>query len=126
MGFRPKRSCHTALENLKKDFTGVKWFIEGDITGCFENINHNILVELIKSKVKDARIVKLIYKFLKAGYMENWKYNNTYSGTPQGGIISPLLSNIYLHELDNFVMKLKGDFDKPRDKNLHARISNCL
>lgn len=111
-GFRPKRSCHTALRDIKYSFTGTKWFIEGDIKGCFDNIDHTVLVGIINNKIKDAKIIKLIYKFLKAGYMENWQYNNTYSGTPQGGIISPLLSNIYLHELDKFMMNLKSEFDK--------------
>lgn len=89
----------------------MRWFVEGDIKGCFDNIDHSVLVGLIHSKIKDARLIKLIYKFLKAGYLEDWKYHKTYSGTPQGGIISPLLANIYLHELDKFVMKLKSEFD---------------
>lgn len=110
-GFRPRRSCHTALKSLKREFNGMRWFVEGDIKGCFDNINHDVLVGLINSKIKDARMMKLIYKFLKAGYLEDWKYHKTYSGTPQGGIISPLLANIYLHELDKFVMKLKSEFD---------------
>lgn len=110
-GFRPKRSCHTALKSLKMEFNGMRWFVEGDIKGCFDNIEHSVLVGLIHSKIKDARLIKLIYKFLKAGYLEDWKYHKTYSGTPQGGIISPLLANIYLHELDKFVMKLKSEFD---------------
>lgn len=114
-GFRPKKSCQTALSSLKKEFTGAKWFIEGDIKGCFDNINHSILIVFVNQKIKDAKLIKLIYKFLKAGYMENWQYNNTYSGTPQGGIISPLLANIYLHELDKFVMKLKSEFYKPNE-----------
>ena len=100
-GFRPKRSCHTALKSLKKEFNGARWFVEGDIKGCFDNIDHGILVGFVNTKIRDARLVKLIYKFLKAGYMENWKYHKTYSGTPQGGIISPLLANIYLHELNS-------------------------
>jgi len=112
-GFRPKRSCHTALENIKRGFNGARWFVEGDIKGCFDTIDHKTLVELVNTKVKDARLIKLIYKFLKAGYMENWQYRRTYSGTPQGGIISPMLANIYLHELDKFVVKLKDEFDKP-------------
>ena len=112
-GFRPNRSCHTALKELKKEFNGSRWFVEGDIKGCFDNINHEILVKVIGTKIKDARIIKLIYKFLKVGYLEDWKYHKTYSGTPQGGIISPVLTNIYLHELDKFVMKLKADFDVP-------------
>ena len=116
-GFRPGRSCHTALTELKKEFTGVRWFIEGDIKGCFDNIDHEVLISCITRKIKDARLIKLIYKFLKAGYMENWNYNNTYSGTSQGSGCSPILSNIYLHELDKFVMELKADFDVYEDKN---------
>ena len=112
-GFRPKRSCHTALKQLRREFNGTRWFVEGDIKGCFDNINHAVLVGLLSNKIKDARITKLIYKFLKAGYLENWQYHKTYSGTPQGGIISPLLANIYLQELDKFVMKLKSEFDTP-------------
>lgn len=112
-GFRPKRSCHTALKQLRREFNGTCWFVEGDIKGCFDNIDHAVLVGLLNNKIKDARITKLIYKFLKAGYLEDWQYHKTYSGTPQGGIISPLLANIYLHELDKFVMKLKSEFDTP-------------
>ncbi|MDI6618001.1 MAG: reverse transcriptase domain-containing protein [Clostridiales bacterium] len=112
-GFRPKRSCHTALGMITKGFNGVKWFVEGDIKGCFDNINHNVLADLIGKKIKDARFVQLIRKFLSAGYMENWRYNSTYSGTPQGGIVSPILANIYLHELDMFVEQLRQKFDHP-------------
>lgn len=110
-GFRPVRSCHTALAQIKKEFTGARWFIEGDIKGCFDNINHAVLVEIINQKIKDARFLKLIHSFLKAGYMEDWKYHETYSGCPQGGIISPILANIYLNELDRHVMKIKKEFD---------------
>jgi len=113
-GFRPKRSCHTALKALKYEFNGVRWFVEGDIKGCFDNIDHTVLVGLLNNKIKDARIIKLIYKFLKAGYLEDWQYHKTYSGTAQGAGCSPLLANIYLHELDKFVMKLKTEFDTPK------------
>ncbi len=112
-GFRPNKSCHTALKSIKNGFNGVRWFIEGDIKGCFDNINHAKLVEFIGTKIKDARLVKLIWKFLKAGYMEGWKYNATYSGTPQGGIVSPIFANIYLHELDKFAKTLAENFNKP-------------
>ncbi|MCD5415281.1 MAG: group II intron reverse transcriptase/maturase [Clostridiales bacterium] len=124
-GFRPKRSCHTALKGIKKHFNGIKWFVEGDIKGCFDNIDHSVLIGFINKKIKDARLIKLLYKFLKAGYMEDWKYNKTYSGTPQGGIVSPLLANIYLHELDKFVMKLKEEFDKP-SKEIYTKEYNIL
>ena len=110
-GFRPVRSCHTALAQIKKEFTGARWFIEGDIKGCFDNINHAVLVEIINQKIKDARFLKLIRSFLKAGYMEDWKYHETYSGCPQGGIISPILANIYLNELDRRVMEIKKEFN---------------
>ena len=117
-GFRPKRSCHTALSSLKKEFNGTRWFVEGDIKGCFDTIDHAALVGFVNNKIKDARIIKLIYKFLKAGYLEDWQYHKTYSGTPQGGIISPLLANIYLHELDKYVMKLKTEFDTPNEEKI--------
>lgn len=110
-GFRPVRSCHTALAQIKKEFTGARWFIEGDIKGCFDNINHAVLVEIVNQKIKDARFLKLIRLFLKAGYMEDWKYHETYSGCPQGGIISPILANIYHNELDRHIMKIKKEFD---------------
>ena len=102
-GFRPNRSCHTALKSLKREFSGVSWFIEGDIKGCFDNIDHQVLANVINAKIKDARLIQLIWKFLKAGYMEDWQYHATYSGCPQGGIVSPILANIYLNELDKFV-----------------------
>jgi len=113
-GFRPMRSCHTCLKQLKREFTGVVWFIEGDIKGCFDNIDHKALLEILHRKIKDSRLINLIRQFLKAGYVEDWKYNPTYSGTPQGGILSPLLANIYLNELDNKVAEIKTEFDKPR------------
>lgn len=116
-GFRPNRSCHTALKDLKHQFNGTRWFVEGDIKACFDNINHKVLVGIINNKVKDARLIQLIYKFLKTGYLENWQYYKTYSGTPQGGIISPLLANIYLHKLDKYIIKLKTEFDKPKEKH---------
>lgn len=116
-GFRPNRSCHTALKSLKKGFAGVSWFVEGDIRGCFDNIDHHVLVNVIHTKIKDARLIKLVWKFLKAGYMEDWKYHATYSGCPQGGIVSPILANIYLNELDKFVEKTANEFHKSRDRH---------
>ena len=116
-GFRPYRSCHTALSQIKKDFTGIVWFIEGDITGCFDNIDHNVLIGILAKKIKDSKFLNLIRQFLKAGYVENWKYNKTYSGTPQGGICSPILANIYLNELDMKFREMKAKFDRPRSKN---------
>ena len=102
-GFRPKRSCHTALVEVRDIFKGVNWFIEGDIKGFFDNIDHQTLISIMRRRITDERFITLIWKFLRAGYMEDWKYHNTFSGTPQGGIVSPILANIYLNELDNYV-----------------------
>lgn len=115
-GFRPNRSCHTALKDIKHGYPGVRWFVEGDIKGFFDHIDHGELTALVYEKVKDARIIQLLNMMLKAGYLEDWKYNRTLSGTPQGGIISPLLANIYLHELDKFMADMKAGFDKPKDR----------
>ena len=111
-GFRPNRSCHTALTKIQKTFTGVKWFIEGDIKGFFDNINHNILINILSERIKDERFLRLIRKFLNAGYMEDWTLHNTYSGTPQGGIISPILANIYLDKFDKYVSEYIKGFNK--------------
>lgn len=115
-GFRPNRSCHTALSQISRNFRSVKWFIEGDIKGCFDNIDHKVLLQILSEKIKDSKFVTLIGKFLKAGYMEDWKYHGTYSGTPQGGILSPILANIYLNELDKKIEEIKKAFDKKAER----------
>ena len=102
-GFRPGRGCHTALKEIIQAWTGTKWFIEGDIKGCFDNIDHTILMSILREKIHDNRFLNLVDNLLKAGYLEEWKYRPTLSGTPQGGIVSPLLANIYLDRLDKFV-----------------------
>src|SRR5215471_8909570 len=102
-GFRPERGCHTALREIWGKWTGVIWFIEGDISGCFDNINHDVLLNILRENIHDERFIRLISNMLNAGYMEDWKFNATLSGTPQGGVISPILSNIYLHTLDEYV-----------------------
>lgn len=111
-GFRPKRSCHTALLHIQKTFNGAKWFIEGDIKGFFDNIDHDVLVQILRERISDDRFIRLIRKFLKAGYVEDWTFHNTYSGTPQGGIVSPILANIYLDKLDKYVKEYIRHFDK--------------
>ena len=102
-GFRPGRGCHTALASLHQKFKGAAWFIEGDIRGCFDNIDHEVLMAILARDIQDGRMLNLLRMGLEAGYLENWQYNRTYSGTPQGGILSPLLANIYLHELDAYI-----------------------
>ncbi len=102
-GFRPQRGCHTALEEIKYTCRGTKWFIEGDISKCFDSFDHGVLVQILRENIEDERFIRLIENLLEAGYMENWKWNATLSGTPQGSVLSPLMSNIYLNEFDKFV-----------------------
>jgi len=127
-GFRPRRSCYTALTAIKRKWKGTKWFIEGDIRGCFDNIDHDVLLNLLSEKIKDNRFLKLIRGALKAGYIDDWEYHKTHSGTPQGGIISPILANIVLHELDKFVEDVlipKYTRGKRRKRHLeYSRLAN--
>ena len=111
-GFRPNRSCHTALAQIQKSFSGAKWFIEGDIKGFFDNISHDVLISILRERITDDRFIRLIRKFLNAGYIEDWSFHKTYSGTPQGGIVSPLLANIYLDRLDKYMKEYITKFDK--------------
>ena len=120
-GFRPKRGCHTALRKVQT-WGGVTWFIEGDIKGCFDNIDHDILISILRENIHDNRFIRLLENLLKAGYLEEWEYKPTLSGTPQGGICSPVLCNIYLNKLDKFVENellprfTKGKHRKPNRK----------
>ena len=102
-GFRKGRGCHTALRDVQNTWTGTVWFVEGDISDCFGKIDHEILLKILAEKIHDNRFLRLIRNMLKAGYMEDWEYHETLSGTPQGGVVSPLLSNIYLDKLDKYI-----------------------
>jgi group II intron reverse transcriptase/maturase len=113
-GFRPDKSCHTALLQVKKNFTGVKWWVEGDIEGFFDNINHHTLINILKRRIEDEKFLRLVWKFLRAGYIYEKQLHNTYGGTPQGGIVSPILANIYLHELDSTIEKAIKEFDSKK------------
>ena len=102
-GFRPGRGCHTALREVADHWTGTTWFIEGDISDCFGSLDHSVLLKILAEKIHDNRFLRLMRNMLQAGYLEDWNWNATLSGCPQGGVISPVLSNIYLHTLDEYV-----------------------
>jgi group II intron reverse transcriptase/maturase len=102
-GFRPERGCHTALTEIYHNWVGTKWFIEGDIEACFDSLDGKILLSILGENLHDNRFLRLIEGLLKAGYLENWRYHATFSGCPQGSVLSPILSNVYLDRLDKFV-----------------------
>lgn len=128
-GFRPNKSCHTALKQIKSNCTGTKWWVEGDIKGFFDNIDHKTMIQILRKRIKDEKFLNIVWKFLRAGYLEDFKYNCTYSGTPQGGIISPILSNIYLNEFDTYIEKYINNFnkgDKRKDNKEYKLISERI
>jgi group II intron reverse transcriptase/maturase len=128
-GFRPKRSPHTALSQIGEYWGSIKWIVDMDIRDYFNTINHQLLIELLKKKIDDTRFLRLIKAMLDAGYLEDWTYHTTYSGVPQGSIVSPILANVYLHELDLFIKELKKRFEqgKRRRKNvIYSRYSGRI
>lgn len=122
-GFRPERSCHTALTLISRTWKGLKWVVDMDIQGFFDNIDHEKMIEILEKKIDDEKFIRLIKKLLRAGYLEDWKFHDTYSGTPQGGICSPILANIFLHELDQFVEKLRQEIDRGDGRKLNLAYS---
>lgn len=120
-GFRPGKSCHTALESIRDTWTGCKWLIEVDVRAFFDTIDHGILLKLLEKRIDDKNFVGLIKGMLEAGYLDDWVFERTYSGTPQGGIVSPLLANIYLHELDGFMEEMRAGFDRGTRRKPHHR-----
>jgi group II intron reverse transcriptase/maturase len=102
-GFRPRRGCHTALTEVVTTWTGTTWFVEGDISDCFGSLDHEVMVDILSENIHDNRFLRLIQNMLRAGYLEDWTWHATLSGAPQGGVVSPILSNIYLHRLDRYV-----------------------
>lgn len=105
-GFRPGRGCHTALSEVVEKWTGTAWFIEADISECFGTLDHDVMLSILAEKIHDNRFLKLVRNMLQAGYLEDWEWNATLSGAPQGGVVSPILSNIYLDRLDKFAEKV--------------------
>ncbi|MFN8472819.1 MAG: reverse transcriptase domain-containing protein [Anaerolineae bacterium] len=128
-GFRPGRGCHTALKVIHRTWNGTTWFIEGDIAQCFDRLDHGVLLAILREKIHDGRFLRFIENLLKAGYLEDWKFNATLSGTPQGGVVSPILSNIYLDKLDKFVETVllpAYNRGKERKRNpAYGRVVRC-
>ena len=133
-GFRPGRGCHTALQHILNTWKGTKWFIEIDVRSCFDEINRKLLLEILSRKIKDDRLMKLLREMLEAGYLEDWNYQQTYSGVPQGGVLSPLLTNVFLNELDQYVEQqlipeytrgkqrhFNNEYGRVRDAQLQAK-----
>jgi group II intron reverse transcriptase/maturase len=104
-GFRPQRGCHTALRAIHRRWNGTVWFLEGDISQCFDRLDHQVLLAILREKIQDNRFLRLIENLLRAGYLEDWRYHATLSGSPQGGVISPILANLYLDRFDQYVEK---------------------
>jgi len=102
-GFRTGRGCHTALNEVVNVWYGTHWFIEGDLADCFGSLDHEVMLSILAERIHDGRFLRLIGYMLKAGYLEDWHWNATLSGAPQGGVASPILSNVYLDRLDQFV-----------------------
>jgi group II intron reverse transcriptase/maturase len=102
-GYRPRRGCHTALREVANTWKGTAWFVEGDVAACFDSFDHQVMVDTLGAKIHDNRFLRLLRNMLQAGYLEDWVFNATPSGVPQGGVVSPILSNIYLHRLDSYV-----------------------
>src|SRR5216683_2953966 len=115
-GFRPGRSPHTALQQIEQEWTAVKWMVDMDIRDYFTTINHELLMSFLAKKIEDKRFLRLIRAMLDAGYLEDWTYYTTYSGVPQGSIVSPVLANVYLHELDLFMKSMKKRFDRGKKR----------
>jgi retron-type reverse transcriptase len=123
-GFRPNRSCHTALRVIREQWSGANWYIEGDIRVCFDEVHHGTLMTILQKKIRGQRFLNLIWKLLNAGYMDMREARqDSLAGVPQGGIASPILANAYLHELDEFVERLQQRYEKGRKKrrNRHRR-----
>jgi len=131
-GFRPKRGCHTALREIKT-WIGTAWFIEGDISKCFDKLDHQVLLTILRENIHDEKFIRLISELLEAGYLEDWKYHATLSGTPQGGVLSPLLANTYLNKLDKYVEQqlipayTRGEARRPNAayRNIYRKASRA-
>ena len=128
-GFRPKIGCHNALKSIEESYDGMTFAIEGDIKGMYDNVNHHTLISLLQKKIDDDRFIRLVWKLLRAGYMDDGQYISSNIGTPQGSIVSPILANIYLHELDNFMAKRSLEIEVRNPKvrtSMYKKLDNGM
>lgn len=126
-GFRENRGCHTALREIYHTWRGCTWIIEGDIADCFGSLDHNLIISALAEHIQDGRFLNLIGQLLDAGYMEEWKFNRTLSGVPQGSILSPILSNILLSKLDRFVeAELIPQYNKGEKRKENREYKNLM
>lgn len=124
-GFRPTRSCHTALQEIREKWPATNWFLEGDIQSCFDDISHGTLVNLLRKKIQDERFLNLIWKLLRAGYLDLQEgRKNSLAGTPQGGLASPILANVYLHALDEKVEEIRTRLERGKRKHANRLYHN--
>ncbi|MED4226589.1 group II intron reverse transcriptase/maturase [Neobacillus cucumis] len=125
-GFRPNRSAHMAIDKIRKDLMeGYTFVIDADIKTYFDSIPHNKLIDLIKEEVVDSSVLALIMQFLKSGILENGSFYESDTGSPQGGVISPLLANIYLHPLDEMMMERGHRITRYADDCVLRKQSKC-
>jgi len=126
-GFRQKRGCHTALTEIYRNWVGTTWFVEGDISGCFDSLDKSILLSILGEGIHDNRFLRLLDNLLNAGYLEEWKRRRTLSGVPQGSVLGPLLANVYLDRLDKFVeKKLLPDYNRGKRRQFNPTYNSLL
>lgn len=127
MDFRPERGCHTALREIYYTWHGSTWFIEGDISQCFDKLEHELLLKTLEENIHEGRFLNFMRELFDAGYMEDWTFNQTLSGVPQGAIVSPILSNILLNKLDKWgETELLPRYTKGNRSKVNQEYKNLL
>jgi nicotine oxidoreductase len=126
-GFRPNHSCHTALREIRGKWVAMNWWIEGDIRACFDELDQHTWVTILQKKIQDQRFLNLIWKLLDAGYLDlHGVKKESLMGSPQGSLVSPMLANAYLHELDEFVEGLRTKLEKGKEKRRNPAYLRLL